>query len=982
MAVHQRVVAVVLAACASLATGGASAAPLEESALAREARDDLLHGHPDAALLLFEANATESKTTVDRRTWVAAEALALSQTLAALGRYPEARKVLAPHLQGKKPDADLVLAAAAVERQIGTGPARLQLLARAGAQAPKDVRLHVALGEQLLELGKAVEARKILDPIADRFEAGEFKDTAELVAVARSLALDGYVKDANRVFGEAEQAASDDAEKVAVQLPWGQLFISKYNYRDGDACLQKVLAIDPNHAEALLGMARIDLVSDHAVAKARERVEAVLARNPQHLDALVLRAEIALEDEDYAAARQVLGRALQQRPDFPEALRVLGATCKLADDEPCFASAEKRARQINPDDGRFYFVAATWLEQAHRYREVLELLGKALQRDPDLWQAHAALGMGYARVADDKKAEKELQTAFDGDPYDVRTANQLSILYDNVLKQMTLLPGRAVDLRVHKKDRIAFERTMLPFLQESYDSLVKRYGFAPQAPLQVEIFPETEQFSVRTVGLPHLGAHAVCFGHLITSRSPSEKPFNWKMVLYHELSHVFHIQATDGRVPRWLTEGLAMMESAWADPRWKLGMDRRAYDRRKAGELAQLAHFNLAFTQAQSLQEIVDAYYQAMLLVEFLNDRFGFPKLRELVAAHRSGKDTATLVTQVLGVAPAAIDAEFDAWLGTKLARYDKDFRPTPDILARELGLPKPGAQAELPPLPDKAPVRAQLAQAVQLLRMGQIQPALPILRQLVSAPLAPQAPPTVPRDVCAARFLWMEMAVKLGDRAAQKDMATALVAQPACDGVRQRIVLAGVLKAEGNLTGSIAQLRAAQQLDPSDPAPVHLLAQTLLQTGQLAEARAAARTNAELDANDPAPAALLGKLAWEAWPTANPEAQKELAHDLALAARSLEETDPGGRAAVLFEARQAVAQGRPATGLAAYRMAAERAKTPAERAEAWCELAGAADKAGARADRDEAARHCQSETPPAPAKPAGLPLQPTQTHP
>jgi len=861
-------------------------------------------------------------------------------------------------------DAQAALLAAEAERQTGSGPSRLRLLLQACNTWPKNVRLAVLLGEQLLEMGRSVEARKILDPIADRYQAAEFTDTLDLVAVARSLWLDGYVRDANRVFEEAEKAAAQPSETVAVELAWAQLFLSKYNYRDGDLCLQEVLAIEPDHTEALIAMARIDLRSDHAVAKARQRIDAVLARQPLHLDALVLRAEVALEDEDYASARRLLGQALKQRADVPDALRLLGATCKLADDEACFASAEKRALQVNPDDGRFYFVAATWLEQAHRYREVLELLSKALQRDPDLWQAHAALGMGYARIADDKKAQKELQTAFDGDPFDVRTANQLSILYDDALKSMTLLPGRAIDLRVHKKDRKAFERTMLPFLQESYDKLVARYGFKPAPPLQVEVFPETEQFSVRTVGLPHLGAHAVCFGHLITSRSPGEKPFNWKMVLYHELSHVFHIQATDGRVPRWLTEGLAMMESAWADPRWKQNNDRRAYERWRHGELAPLARFNLAFSQAQSMQEIVDAYYQAMLLVDFLKQRFGFDKLRDLVALHRSGKDTATLVPQVLGVTPAQIDAEFGTWLGRELARYDRDFRPTPESLAKELGLPKLEPDAELPPLAPGAAVRARLAQAVQLLRLGQIQPALPLLRALVSTPIAATEPPAAQKDVCAARFLWLEMAVKLGDRAAQKDMATALTAQPACDGVRQRVLLAAVLQGEGNVTGAIAQLQAAQAIDPSDAGPVHGLVHALLQAGQVAQARSAARTNAELDANDPAPAALLGKLAWDMWPTAKPEQRPELAHDLALAARGLEETDPGGRAAVLFEARQAVAESRQAMALVPYRMAAERSKTPAERSEAWCELEKAAAGAGVPAERDEAGRHCAGATP------------------
>ena len=939
---------------------GAQAALPGESALTREAQGHLLHGHPETALHLFEDAAAATGQAIDVREWTHAQAAALGHALSDLGRYPQARRVLGPHLAAKKAPTELVLLAAEVERQIGLGPARLQLLLRASAAAPKDVRLTVAVGEQLIELGKVVQARKILDPIADRYEAGELKEVDELVAVARSLALMGYVRDANRVFEEAEAAAAEDSERIAVNLAWGQLFVSKSNYRDGDACFAKVLAIDPNHAAALLGMARVDLLSDHAVRAAHKRVDAVLARNPSDLEALALRAEIAMEDEDYNAALQTLARARQQRPDDPELIRLQGAACKLADDEAGFKQAEKAMRQIRPDDGRFYLTAAIWLEQVHRYREVLDLLGQALAQDPDLWRAHAALGMGYARIADDKKAERELQTAYDGDRFDVRTANQLSVLYDGVLKQMVLLPGTHVDLRVHRKDRKALERTVLPFLQEAHDKLAQRYGFAPQRPLQVEIFPETEQFSVRTVGLPHLGAHAVCFGHLITSRSPTEKPFNWKMVLYHELSHVFHIQASDGRVPRWLTEGLAMMEAAWADPRWKMNMDRRAYDRWKAGDLAQVSRFNLAFSQAQSMPEIVDAYYQSMLLVEFLEQRYGMPKLRDLVAGYRSGKDTATLVRQHLGQEGAAIDAQFATWLGQKLARYDRDFRPTPDALAKELG----AAHG-----PDLA-LRGQLIHAIGQLRAAKGREALVALLALTKAPLAPDAPPAERRDLCSARFVLMDLAAKMGDQPLAKAQALALVAEPEgrCDGVHQRLLLAAALQTAGDVQGAVLHLRAASLIDPSDAAPALLRMRALLQMGQRDAARAAARAATELEANDPAPAAALGELAWEALASATTETQASIAQDLELAARALEEGDPAGRAAPLYEARRDVAQGHFAMALAAYRLAAERSTQAAERAQAWCELQTAAQRAGARADRDEAERHCLAERPAAPS--------------
>jgi tetratricopeptide (TPR) repeat protein len=975
-----------------------------ETPLSREAGDHLLHGHVEAVLQLFVRAAVarnkpsgSSEIALDRPAWTSTEAGVLAEALMAVGRYPEARKVLTPHVSGKAADPQRILQLVEIERLSGTAPDRLRVLMKALQARPLHPQLLVAAGEVLYETGKAVQARKLLDPLADRFEAEEFKEPLDLLAVAQSLALNGFVRDANRVFEQAEEAATDDRERKIIVTRWGQLFLSKYNWRDADASFAKVLAIDPESADAVAGMARVDLESDHDIAKAKRRLDAALARNPQHPGLLTLRAEAALADEDLPVARGLLKRALQERADLPDALRVQGATCKLADDEGCWKDAEKAALRINGEDGRLYLVAAQWLEVNHRYREVLELLKQALLRQPDLWQAHAALGMAYARIADDTKAKKELETAFAGDPFDTRTVNQLKVLYDQggVLRQMVLLPGEHVDLRVHRKDRKALERTMLPFLQTAWQGLVQKYGFSPDRPLQVEIFPEVEQFSVRTVGLPQLGAHAVCFGHLITSRSPVDKPFNWKMVLQHELSHVFHIQASDGRVPRWLTEGLAMMESAWADPRWKVHLERRAYGRWKAGRMAPIERFNLAFSQATSMQDIVDAYYQAALLVEYLDGKYGFPKLRNLVAGFKTGRATPQLVQEHLGTTPQALDREFSAWLGTRLAAYAHDFHPTVADLVRSMGLPEGTAEDEAPvataPVAERSSVRATLVTALQSLRAGRTTQAAQLLRDAITVANLAGAPPQDQLDQCTVRYLLMDLAVQSGDRDEAGKHAEVLVQVPGglCDGVTQRLVLMAQARRHDKRAEAVQHLRRALTLDPEDgmaltaAAEVAAVAYQQLEAERKgvkpagnddwlgavspqrksAEIRAMVRRVVASEPNDPRPGTLLAKMAWNDWRAGGTDAVP----DLQLAAAAIEETEPAGRQAVLTEARLFVARGKPEAALLPYRLAAERAQTREERAEVWCELAEIATKADRPEDAAEAGRHCAVDRPPEP---------------
>ena len=86
-------------------------------------------------------------------------------------------------------------------------------------------------------------------------------------------------------------------------------------------------------------------------------------------------------------------------------------------------------------------------------------------------------------------------------------------------------------------------------------------------PVQVEVYPDHEDFAVRTMGMPGLGALGVTFGEVVAMDSPSaRKPgdFNWGATLWHEMSHVFILTATNFRVPRWFTEGLAVHEEGQA----------------------------------------------------------------------------------------------------------------------------------------------------------------------------------------------------------------------------------------------------------------------------------------------------------------------------------------------------------------------------------------------------------------------------------
>src|SRR5207248_10091316 len=128
-------------------------------------------------------------------------------------------------------------------------------------------------------------------------------------------------------------------------------------------------------------------------------------------------------------------------------------------------------------------------------------------------------------------------------------------------------------LRAAKPGAAVLTREVVPVLRRAYDRYKRRYGFEPRGPIVVEMFADPQQYAIRTVGLPQLGALGVCFGRVITAMEPGSAHFSWAMVLSHELAHVFAIQLSRSRVPRWFTEGLSEWETAQARPEWRRAGD-------------------------------------------------------------------------------------------------------------------------------------------------------------------------------------------------------------------------------------------------------------------------------------------------------------------------------------------------------------------------------------------------------------------------
>ena len=126
-------------------------------------------------------------------------------------------------------------------------------------------------------------------------------------------------------------------------------------------------------------------------------------------------------------------------------------------------------------------------------------------------------------------------------------------------------------IKLNKKEADLLHPYVEEILKRAMATYEKKYKMTLPGPVQVEVYPDHEDFAVRTTGMPGLGALGVTFGEVVAMDSPSARQpgdFNWASTLWHEMSHVYILTATNHRVARWFTEGFAVHEETQASPEW------------------------------------------------------------------------------------------------------------------------------------------------------------------------------------------------------------------------------------------------------------------------------------------------------------------------------------------------------------------------------------------------------------------------------
>jgi Tfp pilus assembly protein PilF len=161
--------------------------------------------------------------------------------------------------------------------------------------------------------------------------------------------------------------------------------------------------------------------------------------------------------------------------------------------------------------------------------------------------------------------------------------------------------------------------------------------------------------------------------------SPSgRKPgsFNWAATLWHEMNHVYVLTATRHRVPRWFAEGLAVHEEGLGNPAWADRLTPDVVVALKEKKLLPVSELDRGFVHPEYPEQILVSYYQAGRVCDYIQERWGADRLVDMVHAFAELKPTPDVIQQSLGLAPAAFDEQFLAWLyqnaGPIVTKFDE----------------------------------------------------------------------------------------------------------------------------------------------------------------------------------------------------------------------------------------------------------------------------------------------------------------------
>jgi Flp pilus assembly protein TadD len=142
------------------------------------------------------------------------------------------------------------------------------------------------------------------------------------------------------------------------------------------------------------------------------------------------------------------------------------------------------------------------------------------------------------------------------------------------------------------------------------------------------------------------------------------------------MSHVFILSATNHRVPRWFTEGLAVHEEGERSAEWKDRVTPEVLLAIRDKKLLPVSNLDRGFVYPEYPSQVAVSYFQAGSICDFIQSKWGEGKLLEMVHSYGNLQTTPQVIEHDLATSPDEFDKQYFAWInqkyGAQAAHFDE----------------------------------------------------------------------------------------------------------------------------------------------------------------------------------------------------------------------------------------------------------------------------------------------------------------------
>lgn len=461
----------------------------------------------------------------------------------------------------------------------------------------------------------------------------------------------GRFEEAMAAFEQALKMYPDDP---MVRVRFGLLFEARFNRAEAVKLISEGLDIDKTNPTGMLALAR--LLSRGFDSKAMDLAKAAAEADPGLYEARELMAQLALENSDEAKAIEEANKALTIEPKALNAMATLG-TIELLKNKP--TDYFDRILAINPKYGDAWYWAGHHFVLNRRYEEAIGYYRRAIALKPDLWIAREQLGINLMRIGKPAEAREQLELAYNNQHHSNEVVNSLRLM--DSYKNFESFKFEGGEVRLHKKEANVLRPYFAEEVMRARKTYEAKYKMKLNADLEVEVYPDHEDFAVRTLGMPGLGATGVSFGPVVAMDSPSARKggdYHWASTLWHELSHSYILVMSKFLVPRWFTEGISVHEETQASPEWGDPVEPVVLTALKDKKFLPVADLDSGFVRPKDPMQVGLSYFQAGQALDWIVKNYGQDTVNAMVKSFAERKTTPQVIEEHLKLSPKEFDAK------------------------------------------------------------------------------------------------------------------------------------------------------------------------------------------------------------------------------------------------------------------------------------------------------------------------------------